>query len=576
MDKQLAKSLAVRAVKLGLKKLFLLLLPYLIPALVVLAGLVFLSVLVAATYSAMCPGGYMKSHEESPEDAAIKQKYIELTDTVWKGRPAWNAADCYLVPGEGRYHPPSWKFTPLRLGGLVDHYRQDYELRLKWGMVHAANLFWAYSYGKDEIPEEQREKVAADLHPYFYYKPSYITVTTCCETEEGTECSTVTEHIYLLVEAYTIYGHYLFDYEWRTETFTSGKCTTTVTKEVLKSRQQILPDKYQWIKKYLRDLCDLRDDPQEIETARAWVMEAGEGFTEGREWLEWMLSSHGISEFASAAMIPPELIPLLKDVADKHGVPWWFLAAVAMVESTFDPGAVNSQTGCFGLMQVSETNWAAYAPELGFDPVLDRENPRAQLEVGAYMLERLLGNVDWDGSWQEQTLRGLAFYGGFRNNGKVDEKAVEACREQYASKVWAYAESFRSAPSVWPAPGYMSVSSFFGFRVDPFTGEVTFHEGIDIPAPEGASVVSVSGGQVTAVGYEGGYGLRVTVRDGLHLYLYAHLSEANVSVGQVVSPGDLLGSVGSTGRSTDPHLHFGVKDLFDGCWVDPLGMLSGN
>ncbi|MBO8128952.1 MAG: M23 family metallopeptidase [Peptococcaceae bacterium] len=567
--KNVAKNAVKRTVKAGIKKLLLILLPYLVPVLIFLLIFIILSILVALTYSAMIPGGYMTSYEMSPEDEAIKNKYLELTDTVWKGKPAWNAADCYEVPSEGIYYPSQ---NYPKLYALVDHYRRDYDLRLKWGIVHAVNLFWAYNYGKAEIPDSLREKVARDLHPYFYYKPSTITRITRCKTkdEDGNTVIKVTketEDIYLLVEAYTIYGHYLFTYEWKTFTHKSDKCTTMVKKEVLVDRKQILSDKYFWIKGYLKNLYDLRGKPDEVEVARAWVMEAGEGFTEGKEWLDWMLENYDISEFVSAAMLPPDMVPVINGVAEKYGIPWWFLVAVIMQESSFNPDAAG------GLLGISEQDWKAHAPELGFDPVADQGSLRAQLEVGAYILKKHLGNVDWGGNWKEQTLEALAYYGEFGVDGEIDEAVLERCRKEYASKIWEYAESFRSVFAKWPVPGHTVISSPYGHRIHPTKGTYSLHTGIDIPAPEGTPVVSASGGVVTAVGWYGDCGLRVTVRDGLHLYLYAHLSDTSVKKGQMIQPGQKIGAVGSTGESTGSHLHFGVKDLDRGCWIDPLDVL---
>ncbi|OPY63711.1 MAG: Glycyl-glycine endopeptidase ALE-1 precursor [Pelotomaculum sp. PtaU1.Bin065] len=101
------------------------------------------------------------------------------------------------------------------------------------------------------------------------------------------------------------------------------------------------------------------------------------------------------------------------------------------------------------------------------------------------------------------------------------------------------------------------------------------HQGIDMAADAGTPVHACLGGQVTYARYnDGGYGNLVIVSDEYYEYYYAHLSSFNVTEGQTVSTGDLLGAVGSTGHSTGPHLHFGVKVKGTDTWIDPKGVLA--
>ena len=117
------------------------------------------------------------------------------------------------------------------------------------------------------------------------------------------------------------------------------------------------------------------------------------------------------------------------------------------------------------------------------------------------------------------------------------------------------------------------LGSLFGNRVDPFNGHLAFHSGVDFAAPSGTQVRAAAGGRVQATGALGGYGYRVEVDHGNGLVTrYAHLSRTFVKEGQVVTPGQLLGAVGSTGRSTGPHLHFEV--LREGQFVDPQRFLA--
>jgi murein DD-endopeptidase MepM/ murein hydrolase activator NlpD len=104
------------------------------------------------------------------------------------------------------------------------------------------------------------------------------------------------------------------------------------------------------------------------------------------------------------------------------------------------------------------------------------------------------------------------------------------------------------------------VSSNFGNRKDPFTGGRAFHAGIDFPAPRGTPVLSAGYGKVTFVGQRPGYGNTVEVTHGTGLVTrYGHLSAFIAKEGDIVSAGTPIAKVGSTGRSTGPHLHFEVR-----------------
>jgi murein DD-endopeptidase MepM/ murein hydrolase activator NlpD len=130
----------------------------------------------------------------------------------------------------------------------------------------------------------------------------------------------------------------------------------------------------------------------------------------------------------------------------------------------------------------------------------------------------------------------------------------------------------KSIPIANPVPG-MPVSSPFGSRADPLLGMIAFHSGMDFRAISGSSVHATANGTVTAADYNGGYGNMVEVDHGNGLTTrYGHLSQILVSVGQRVNLGDTIGKVGSTGRSTGPHLHYEVRR--NGSAVNPVGYLA--
>ncbi|OIP70732.1 MAG: hypothetical protein AUK48_13495 [Oscillatoriales cyanobacterium CG2_30_44_21] len=120
------------------------------------------------------------------------------------------------------------------------------------------------------------------------------------------------------------------------------------------------------------------------------------------------------------------------------------------------------------------------------------------------------------------------------------------------------------------------ISSLFGDRVHPITGQVRFHQGTDLAAPEGTPVVAAFSGTVEIAGWAGGYGLMVSITHGdTHETRYAHLSEVLVESGQKVKQGTVIGLVGSTGMSTGAHLHFEIwQRLKDGMVaIDPTSQL---
>jgi murein DD-endopeptidase MepM/ murein hydrolase activator NlpD len=122
---------------------------------------------------------------------------------------------------------------------------------------------------------------------------------------------------------------------------------------------------------------------------------------------------------------------------------------------------------------------------------------------------------------------------------------------------------------VFKSPVKGRISSVMGFRQDPFTNRRTYHTGVDIAAKSGSTVRASQFGRVLYSGYRGNYGKTVIiVHPQGYETLYAHLDKISVKRGQAVQQGDSIGTVGSTGRSTGPHLHFEVHQ--NGKLVDPL------
>jgi murein DD-endopeptidase MepM/ murein hydrolase activator NlpD len=130
-----------------------------------------------------------------------------------------------------------------------------------------------------------------------------------------------------------------------------------------------------------------------------------------------------------------------------------------------------------------------------------------------------------------------------------------------------------ATPSIWPAHGWLT--SGVGSRRDPITGGRDYHSGLDISADRGSPVYATADGTVKQASYEGPYGNLVVLDHGYGLETrYGHLSAYRVSVGAHVKRGDVVGLVGSTGRSTASHLHYEVRA--NGRLLNPLQlMLNG-
>ncbi|MCS6873770.1 MAG: M23 family metallopeptidase [Pyrinomonadaceae bacterium] len=138
--------------------------------------------------------------------------------------------------------------------------------------------------------------------------------------------------------------------------------------------------------------------------------------------------------------------------------------------------------------------------------------------------------------------------------------------EEYISDL-----STENIPNLWPRED--KITNEFGFRRNPFGGRTyEFHEGMDISGERGDDVLAAGAGTVIKAGWQGGYGNMIEIDHGNGITTrYGHLSKVLVQVGENVSKGQRIGLVGSTGRSTGPHLHYELR--INGKAVDPRRLL---
>ncbi|MEO0085444.1 MAG: M23 family metallopeptidase [candidate division WOR-3 bacterium] len=128
----------------------------------------------------------------------------------------------------------------------------------------------------------------------------------------------------------------------------------------------------------------------------------------------------------------------------------------------------------------------------------------------------------------------------------------------------------RSLPSIWPVHGW--VTSGFGYRSDPFTGSREMHNGLDIVAPAGTPIVAPADGRVVFAGWKMGYGRAVEIDHGWGIVtFYGHCQAILTRDGATVKRGQTIASVGSSGRATGTHLHYGIR--LNGNWVNPANYI---
>lgn len=138
---------------------------------------------------------------------------------------------------------------------------------------------------------------------------------------------------------------------------------------------------------------------------------------------------------------------------------------------------------------------------------------------------------------------------------------------QLADQLESKRDHLASTPAIWPAKGWMT--STFGFRISPFTNRKQFHAGIDIAGERGTDVVAPARGRVAFTGKRGPLGRSLIIDHGYGMRtVYGHTDEIYVKRGEVVERGQRIASLGSTGRSTGPHLHYVVE--VEGKAVNPL------
>lgn len=157
-----------------------------------------------------------------------------------------------------------------------------------------------------------------------------------------------------------------------------------------------------------------------------------------------------------------------------------------------------------------------------------------------------------------------------------ENDAAELRRIIAASDTGSYGNNFSKIS--WPLPGRTYISDYYGYRIHPITRLTAFHYGVDIPASYNTQIIAPLSGKVIFAGYKYSFGNTVILECGSdpngnkYSMMFCHQNSIIVSVGDVVTQGQVIGLVGSTGDSTGPHLHFSI--LINGSYVNPLDYVT--
>jgi hypothetical protein len=656
-----AKKIGKKILSKSGKAISAILAPYLPAILIIIAILLLLWFIVGAIFSSTPQGELFTGPLRTLQDEELKKQYNEIKDKN-------NKRDKWLVPGEkesGTWYEeintdiviekfaPTYKdkiltnediqyiiarynkyYTDQDLdppvkhyyqsGDLKDHYNRDAEYLETFGLIHSGSVWHMLICNEEHTTDEFKELTGVEFRPYLYYKSSSITITFVPNDPEA-ESSTTVIPLYLIVEGNGLRDHQTYHYEWRTETSVSSSGTTTTTWEELVGQTSINP--WQRLDDWVQEKYEIPEDKKdEIEIARMSVWEAGIGYTEATERLEWLFSGQIDSRYLSQSFIPDNIMSAFHAAEDMFGIPAWFLAALAMKESSLNPEAHNKTSGAFGLFQLTEgarkatvdtliVKYSNKLPpqliELYNNSVKDDDfykqvlkDPYVNTLAGCLVFidkcnNNNISDIDWDGNWLEQILPALTDYGGFlsvpenlwpkygiknENEAKLKENRQKWCHDEYASVIEIHAERFQIEKAM-PVDGLIlankkdggHITDKFGPRKHPKTGQDSFHTGVDLAFSVGTPMRSVAPGKVEYAGYDKIYGNMVIIAHGAFKTHYAHASSINVRVGEFVNAGKMIARVGNTGLSTGPHLHFEVHTLdstghFNP--IDPLIFLS--
>jgi murein DD-endopeptidase MepM/ murein hydrolase activator NlpD len=254
------------------------------------------------------------------------------------------------------------------------------------------------------------------------------------------------------------------------------------------------------------------------------------------------------------------------------GARWSAQAEIQDLKTTNDSLTLENESYRAATEQLSSQVSALQSAvdEIGGEATVDPAASRAMERLPALVKSRAMGGgttAPVEQLVSAPFVQGDAVFGVLRDILSVIEERLHSVRDGVERR-----QMLASAtPSIWPVAGWLS--SAYGNRRDPFTGAADFHPGLDISADRGEPVLATADGIVTSSSMSGNYGNLVVIDHGFGITTkYGHLSRFAVMNGQQVRRGDVIGYVGSTGRSTSPHLHYEI--WVNGQLTNPLRLLG--
>lgn len=251
------------------------------------------------------------------------------------------------------------------------------------------------------------------------------------------------------------------------------------------------------------------------------------------------------------------------------GARWSALATLDELTSTNASLTVENENyrNATGQLSSQVAALQAAVDEIGATAAVDPEASRAMERLPAVVRSRAMGGSVAGDVIGSALGPGDAAFGVMRDVLGAIEHRLDAVRTGVERR-----RSLADAtPSIWPVAGWLT--SAFGNRRDPFTGGSDFHPGLDISANRGDQVLAPATGTVTMASWNGAYGNMVVLEHGYGIVTkYGHLSRFGVMAGQQVNRGDVIGFVGSTGRSTSAHLHYEI--WVNGKLTNPMRLLA--
>ncbi|NUU74692.1 peptidoglycan DD-metalloendopeptidase family protein [Paenibacillus xylanilyticus] len=575
--KYMARKLAKLGKKIA-KKLIIKLLPYiLIVAAVLIAFLSIYSLFFGAPDDFKKESGQMAiftTDEHDPEwnlqkDKELQEKYIQLSENG--------------LGESDEYSFGSKKGVPYQ----ESPFEQATTYQISWALIAAADrVIGDPIVGDGSTRKPDPERTYKAIGPRFTWKDTVVIVetkTTTYRTVTDDEGNDTQERVVNVdtqkykTKLITTVDQYdqTVNIDYRTETVQTGDSDnyTKVTAEVQSSVVSTprVPDR---LVTFLIDHGLIEDDAEfVVELAKVYdplyvgFPGSGDGNGQGGSYVN--------------GQIPPEFIPIYKAAAKKYGIPWYALAAIHNVETTFstDPTMVSS-VGAVGHLQFMPATWVGWKYEIGGGLVsdsLDITDLNVIKAGGGYGVDANGdGKADpWD---IEDAIFSAANYLSKNGYNKNPAAAIRLYNhaDWYVDKVLALIELYEKPAPLWASAIHpvdkdkYRVSSLFGYRIHPITNVKTMHSGIDLAAPAGTPVKAPLDGVVTFVGTKSGYGNTIIIDHGGGFQtLYGHLLDSSTLVknGQQVTAGEQIAGVGSTGKSTGNHLHFEIIE--NGMKIDP-------